>query len=265
MANISDASADSSVFYHPQGTITQKNVWQRQTYPRASRMSPESTTSLINFGNPSLHWITIIVLIILNSILFILYVLDAVGVGFRSPITLVATSGALFLLFCCLSLYAVFKFKYERLMQDWLRMVYISTTFTFINLVSFLSFLIWALQNPGFWKKIDFEDHPKAHDGYVAINAFSAAIFVMALLILWTAIVVHYYFVKLLQTLNITITKAGNSGNLFDIMSKVSEGGKKVKPATHIDNNYNSPQRQNNNINNQFRASEELEAAKWRE
>ena len=260
MANIPEAAADSSVFYQPQDTISQTNIWQQQTYPRASRMSPESTTSLISFRNPSLHWLTIVCLIILNSILFVLYVLDAVGVGFRSPITLVATSGALFLLFCCLSLYAVFKFKHERLMQDWLRMVYISTTFTFINLVSFLSFLIWALKNPGFWKDIDFEDNPKAHDGYVAINAFSAAMFVMALLILWTSIVLHYYFVKLLQTLNVVITKAGNEGNLVDILTKVTEGGKKTKGisvTSRINSNY-SP-------NHPFNESDEMEAAKWRE
>ena len=148
-------------------------------------------------------------------------------------------------------------------MQDWLRMVYVSTTFTFINLVGFLSFLVWALQNPGFWKDIDFEDDPKAHDGYVAINAFSAAIFVMALLILWTALVIHYYFVKLLQTLNVTITKAGNSGNLEDIMTKITEGGKKTK-ATSATSRISSSN-SNYNSRNSIHESEELEAQKWRE
>jgi len=261
---MSNTLDDASVF-HPPETNPSQNLWEEKTYPRASRMSPESTTNFISFRKAPLHWLTLICLIILNSILFVLYVLDAIGVGFRSPITLVATSGALFLLFCVLSLYAVFKFKYERLMQDWLRMVFVSTTFTFVNLISFLSFLVWALKNPGFWKDIDFEDDPKAHDGYVAVNAFSAAIFVMALLILWTAVVIHYYFVKLLQTLNITITKAGNAGNLEDIMSKLSEGGRKTKMSS-INSTYaasNTNPYVNRNSHNP--EQDELEAQKWRE
>ncbi len=243
------------------------NVWEQQTYPRAMRMSPRVTTNFISFRKPTLYWLTMICLVILNSILFVLYVLDAVGIGFRSPITLVATSGALFLLFCCLSLYSVFKFKYERLLQDWLRMVSISLSFTFVNLISFLSFLAWALQNPGFWKDIDFEDDPKAHDGYVAINAFSAAIFVMAVLNLWIAMVIHYYFKKLLQTINVVITKAGNAGDLVDIMTKVTEGGKK-NATTTINQGFGAMPNTYSNGNipttNSFTMDTETEANKWR-
>lgn len=255
-------TADVSVFQRGSDTANSPstNIWEQQTYPRATRMSPRVTTNFISFRNPTLYWLTMICLIILNSILFVLYVLDAVGIGFRSPITLVATSGALFLLFCCLSLYSVFKFKYERLLQDWLRMVSISLSFTFINLLSFLSFLAWALQNPGFWKDIDFEDDPKAHDGYVAINAFSAAIFVMAVLNLWIAMVIHYYFKKLLQTLNVVITKAGNAGNIEDIMTKVTEGGKKTAGINHkfgtMSNTYSNE--------NSYTVDTEAEANQWR-
>lgn len=213
-------------------TIGPAEVWERRTYVRAAGLSPISTTSFINFGRPSLLWLTVVVLGILNSVLFVLYVLDAIGVGFRSPVTLVASSGALFVLFCLLSLYAVFRLKTERIMQDWMRLVYITVCFTFVNLVSFLAFLIWALKNPGFWKDIDFEDDPKAHDGYVAANAFAAALFVLALLALWTAMAIHYYFVKLLETLNIAIVKAGSAGNLSDIMAAATEGGRKKYLAT---------------------------------
>ncbi len=260
-----DTTDNASVFQRDSDlNSSSANVWEQQTYPRAMRMSPRVTTNFISFRNPTLYWLTMICLIILNSILFVLYVLDAVGVGFRSPITLVATSGALFLLFCCLSLYSVFKFKYERLLQDWLRMVYISITFTFINLISFLSFLAWALQNPGFWKDIDFEDDPKAHDGYVAINAFSASIFVMAVLILWTAMVIHYYFKKLLQTINVVITKAGNAGDLEDIMTKVTDGGKKT---TTIKQGFGAMPNAYSNGNiatNSYTMDTEAEANQWR-
>ncbi len=267
-----DTTADVSVFQGDSDpSLTSTNVWEQQTYPRAVRMSPRVTTNFINFRNPTLYWLTMICLIILNSILFVLYVLDAVGVGFRSPITLVATSGALFLLFCCLSLYSVFKFKYERLLQDWLRMVSISVVFTFINLISFLSFLAWALQNPGFWKDIDFEDDPKAHDGYVAINAFSAAIFVMAVLNLWIAMVIHYYFKKLLQTLNVVISKAGTEGNLVDIMTKVSpEAGTKTGASTaNITSRFGTMPNAYSNGNsttttNSYTMNTEAEADQWR-
>ena len=200
-------------------------VWILRSYPRASRVSPISDTPFQSFRKPNLLWITFIVLAILNSVLFVLYVLDAIGVGFRSPVTLVASSGGLFILFCLMSLYSIWRFKSERIMQDWIRIVFIITVFTVINLITFVTFLIWALKNPGFWKDIDFEDDPKAHDGYVAANAFAAALFVIAVLALWVALVIHYYFVKLLETVDIVITKAGSAGSLEDIMLAVTEGG----------------------------------------
>ena len=268
-----DTTADVSVFQGDSDPST--NVWEQQTLPRATRMSPRVTTNFISFRSPTLYWLTMICLVILNSILFVLYVLDAIGVGFRSPITLVVTSGALFLLFCCLSMYSVFKFKYERLLQDWLRMVSISVCFTFINLISFLSFLGWALQNPGYWKEIDPKGNDGiaetekaliAHDGYVAVNAFSAAIFVMAILNLWIAMVIHYYFKKLLQTLNVVISKAGTEGNLEDIMTKVTEGGKKTANITSrfgtMPNAYSN--RNNTSTTNSYTMNSEAEADQWR-
>ena len=151
------------------------DLWTRETYAKASTMSPRTTTRFLTVGKPSLLWLTIVVLVILNSVLFVLYLLDAIGVGFRSPLTLVTSSGVLFVLFCILSVYAAYRFKYERVMEDWLSLLYITVIFTVVNLAAFLTFLIWALQHPEFWKEVDFDDNPKAHDGYVAANAFAAA------------------------------------------------------------------------------------------
>lgn len=210
------------------GDVQPSEVWRKQTYAKAGTMSPLTTSPFVSGGRPSLRWLTIVVLVILNSVLFVLYILDAIGVGFRSPITLVSSSGGLFLLFCVMSLSAVYRFRSERVMQDWLRMVYITVCFTFINLVTFLTFLIWAIKHPGFWKEIDFDDDPKAHDGYVAANAFAAALFVVGLVVLWTAMVLHYYFQKLLETMNIAIIKGGSAGSLEDIMRLATDGGQKI-------------------------------------
>ncbi len=210
------------------GDVQPSEMWRKQTYAKAGIMSPLTTSPFVSGGRPSLRWLTIVVLVILNSVLFVLYILDAIGVGFRSPITLVSSSGGLFLLFCVMSLSAVYRFRSERVMQDWLRMVYITVCFTFINLVTFLTFLIWAIKHPGFWKEIDFDDDPKAHDGYVAANAFAAALFVVGLVVLWTAIVLHYYFQKLLETMNIAIIKGGSAGSLEDIMRLATDGGQKI-------------------------------------
>lgn len=262
----------------PTATTEQEDMWHKQVYVRASRMSPKSTTPFVAMEKPSLMWLTVIVLIILNSVLFVLYVLDAIGVGFRSPLTLVVASGVLFILFCILSLCALWRFKMERIMQDCLRLVYITFTFTFVNFVSFLTILVWAIKYPGFWQEIDFSDDPQAHDGYIAANAFCAAMFVVALAVFWTAIVTHYYFVKLLETLNITILRAGTAGNLADIMVLSTNGGRNTTYShsyggSNIVNNTNSANgglalHEQNGQNNTGEGSPydppAGEAAKWR-
>lgn len=142
--------------------------------------SPYSQARFVKWTYPSWSWVFIVALLIFNGILAILYALDFLEVGFRAPLVPLIWSGIQFLCFGLLWVFVVFYFFWEQLLEDRSGAVVVTTAGTLTNLLAFILFLIWAINN-NTTSKLSFDDDPRAFTQYANANVAAFAMYMILL------------------------------------------------------------------------------------
>jgi len=142
--------------------------------------SPYSGAKFVHWTYASWTWVFLVALLIFNGILAILYALDFLEVGFRTPLVPLIWSGVQLLCFALVWVFVVWSFFWEQLSQDRSSSVAIATAGTITNLLAFILFLIWVVNN-NTTSKINFDDNPRAFSQYADTNVAAFAMYVVLL------------------------------------------------------------------------------------
>lgn len=171
--------------------------------------SPYSGSKFIRWTTPSWSWVLIVALLIFNGILAILYALDFLEVGFRTPLVPLIWSGVQFILFGLLWILAVWGFFWEQLLEDRAGAVAIATAGTCTNFLSFVLFLIWVVNN-NMTSKLSFDDDPRGFTQYANANVAAFTMYVVLLAVALTAVVLVLMWEKTLIALDYVARSPGS-------------------------------------------------------
>ena len=170
--------------------------------------SPYSRASFVKWTNPSWSWVFIASLLVFNGILAILYALDFLEVGFRAPLVPLIWSGAQMLAFGLLWVVVVFYFFWEQILEDRSGAVAVTTAGAFTNLLAFILFLIWAVNNKT-TSKLSFDDDPRAFTQYANANVAAFAMYILLLMVALVAAMQMIIWVKTLIALDYVARSPG--------------------------------------------------------
>ncbi len=188
---------------------------------RTSEAGPYSNVRVIKLNYPSWGWVITIALLVANGILAILYALDFLEVGFRSPLVPTIWSGLQLLCFAILWVFAIWYWMWERLAEDRMGVVVISTTGAVTNLLAFIVFLIWVLNNDT-TSKISFTTNPRAYSQFGDANAAGFVMYIILLLATLIVLAHRVWWKKTLLLMDILAQTAGQSKRLSTLLGEAA-------------------------------------------
>lgn len=192
-----------------------------QSYTRYEA-GPFSGLRFVTLQYPSWGWVVTIALLIFNGILAILYALDFLEVGFRSPLVPTIWSGVQLMCFAVLWVFTVWYWLWERLAEDRIGVVVISTTGAVTNLLAFIIFLIWVLNNDT-TSKISFDDDPKAFSQFGDANVAGFCMYIVLLLATFVVAAQRVWWKKNLLLLDIVCQTTGQAKSLRVVLESAAK------------------------------------------
>lgn len=182
---------------------------------------PYSNVHVIKLNYPSWGWAITIALLIANGILAILYALDFLEVGFRSPLVPIIWSGVQLVFFALLWVFALWYWMWERLSEDRLGVVVISTCGTVTNLLAFIIFLIWFLNN-NTTGKISFASNPRTYSQFGDANVAGFVMYIILLLATLMVMAHRVWWKKILLLMDILSQTTGQSKRLSTVLEEAA-------------------------------------------
>ncbi len=171
--------------------------------------SPYSGAKFVSWSYASWTWVFLVALVIFNGVLAILYALDFLEVGFRAPMVPLIWSGAQLICFALVWVFVVLNFFWEQLSQDRSSSVAIATAGAVTNLLAFILFLIWVINN-NTTSKISFDDNPRAFSQYADANVAGFVMYVVLLGVALMAAAQRLLWEKTLVALDIVSRSPGS-------------------------------------------------------
>lgn len=176
-----------------------------------------------------LLWSIIILGIVLNLAVAVLYLLDAIGVGFLQPFILTIFSGVLSVLFGVLWGISFYMFKTVRMLENSLHPFTVTSVYFAINLATFIAFLVWIIaHNEGEFTEPDFDANPEAYTQYVGINVVALTLVIGALLVTFISVEIDYIFRRNVEILKLT-TSYMSGKDLYEILYEKSQTSSFIK------------------------------------
>lgn len=164
-------------------------------------------SKLVSWAGYSWPWILFVLAFVVgNGALMIFAGLNMSGIGFASPIMMTIWHFVQFVIFAALVIWTYVRFSHETLLEDKLRLPFLTTNAAIYNFAMFVAFLAWILNNTSAYAEVHFSSNSQAYVAFVAMNAATFVWFYVVVGLALMSWVVHYNYRKTLELTDLALS-----------------------------------------------------------